>query len=82
MATLLTQIESNKAFARRIGIEAQIESAAGFTWLREIAGASSRLEALIFGAGDYAASMRMPASGIGDARRDRRAPYQDIGGTR
>jgi citrate lyase subunit beta/citryl-CoA lyase len=65
VATLLTQIESNKVFARRIGIEAQIESAAGFTWLREIAGASPRLEVLIFGAGDYAASMRMPASGIG-----------------
>ena len=65
VATLLTQIESHKTFARRIGIEAQIESAAGFSWLREIAGASPRLEALIFGAGDYAASMRMPASGIG-----------------
>jgi len=65
VATLLAQIESHKVFARRIGIEAQIESAAGFTWLREIAGASPRLEALIFGAGDYAASMRMPASGIG-----------------
>ena len=65
VATLLAQIEAHKVFARRIGIEAQIESAAGFTWLREIAGASTRLEALIFGAGDYAASMHMPASGIG-----------------
>lgn len=65
VATLLSQIEAHKAFARPIGIEAQIESAAGFVWLREIACASPRLEALIFGAGDYAASMRMPASGIG-----------------
>jgi citrate lyase subunit beta/citryl-CoA lyase len=65
VATLLSQIEAHMSFARPIGIEAQIESAAGFTWLREIAGASPRLEALIFGAGDYAASMRMPASGIG-----------------
>jgi citrate lyase subunit beta/citryl-CoA lyase len=65
VATLLSQIESHKAFERPIGIEAQIESAAGFTWLREIAFASPRLEALIFGMGDYAASMRMPASGIG-----------------
>jgi citrate lyase beta subunit len=65
VTTLLSQIEAHKSFSRQIGIEAQIESAAGFTWVREIASASSRLEALIFGAGDYAASMRMPASGIG-----------------
>jgi citrate lyase subunit beta/citryl-CoA lyase len=72
VATLLSQIEAHRNFQRPIGIEAQIESAAGFTWLREIAGASSRLEALVFGAGDYAASMRMPASGIGtfDANDD------------
>jgi len=63
--TLLTQIELRQGFNRRIGIEAQIESAAGFVWIREIAQASSRLEALIFGAGDYAASMGMPAAGIG-----------------
>ena len=63
--TLLTQIEKRQGFTRRIGIEAQIENAAGFVWLREIASASSRLECLIFGAGDYAASMRMPAAGIG-----------------
>jgi citrate lyase subunit beta/citryl-CoA lyase len=63
--TLLTQIEARQGFTRRIGIEAQIENAAGFVHLREIASASSRLECLIFGAGDYAASMRMPAAGIG-----------------
>jgi citrate lyase subunit beta/citryl-CoA lyase len=34
-------------------------------YAREIAEASPRLEALIFGPGDYAASMRMPSSGIG-----------------
>jgi citrate lyase subunit beta/citryl-CoA lyase len=64
--TMLTQIEMHRGFSRRIGIEAQIESAAGFLAVREIAGASPRLEALIFGPGDYAASMRMPSSGIGD----------------
>ena len=53
------------ASSRQIGIEAQIETAAGGVWVREIAQASPRLEALIFGAGDYAASMRMPAAGIG-----------------
>ena len=65
VSRLLSQIEARQGFGRRIGIEAQIESAAGFTWIREIASASPRLRALIFGAGDYAASMRMPATGIG-----------------
>ncbi len=63
---LLAQIESNCGMTRRIGIEAQIETAAGFLNLREIARSSPRLEALIFGPGDYAASMQMPSSGIGD----------------
>lgn len=65
VATLLGQIEAHRGLTRAIGIEAQVETAAGFVWLREIAQASPRLEALIFGSGDYAASMRMPASGIG-----------------
>jgi citrate lyase subunit beta/citryl-CoA lyase len=64
--TLLTQIEAATSLPRRIGIEAQIETASGFLNLREIAGASPRLDALIFGPGDYAASMRMPSSGIGE----------------
>jgi len=63
---LLTQIEMHRGFSRPIGIEAQIETAAGFVWLREIARSSPRLEALIFGPGDYSASMRMPASSIGE----------------
>jgi malyl-CoA/(S)-citramalyl-CoA lyase len=63
---LLTQIEMNCGLTRRIGIEAQIETAAGFLNLREIAGSSARLEALIFGPGDYAASMQMPSAGIGE----------------
>lgn len=64
--TLLTQIEAAVGAPRRIGIEAQIESARGFLYAREIAQASPRLEALIFGAGDYAASMRMPSGAIGE----------------
>jgi citrate lyase subunit beta/citryl-CoA lyase len=63
---LLTQIESNCGLERPIGIEAQIETAAGFVNLREITSASPRLEALIFGPGDYAASMQMPSSNIGE----------------
>ena len=71
--TLLTQIESYRGFSHRIGIEAQIESAAGFLYAREIAAASPRLEALIFGPGDYAASMRMPSTSIGELDR-----YDDL----
>jgi citrate lyase subunit beta/citryl-CoA lyase len=65
LATLLDQIESRMRLTNSIGIEAQIESAAGFVNIHGIAAASRRLEALIFGSGDYAASMGMPASGIG-----------------
>jgi citrate lyase subunit beta/citryl-CoA lyase len=67
--TLLTQVEAARELTRRIGIEAQIETAAGFLNAREIAAASPRLEALIFGPGDYAASMGMPAANIGEADR-------------
>jgi citrate lyase subunit beta/citryl-CoA lyase len=65
VATLLTQIEQRQQFSQRIVIAAQIENAAGFVYAREIARASSRLAMLIFGAGDFSASMRMPAAGIG-----------------
>jgi citrate lyase subunit beta/citryl-CoA lyase len=64
--TLLTQIEWAHQRAASIGIEAQIETAAGFLNAREIAAASPRLEALVFGPGDYAASMQMPAAAIGE----------------
>jgi citrate lyase subunit beta/citryl-CoA lyase len=63
---LLGHIEAHSGFDRRIGIEVQVETAAGFLNVREIAQSSARLEALIFGPGDYAASMQMPAAGIGE----------------
>ena len=63
---LLAQIEASRRFETRIGVEAQIETAAGYLYAREIAESSPRLEALIFGAGDYAASMRMPSAAIGE----------------
>jgi citrate lyase subunit beta/citryl-CoA lyase len=63
---LLTRIEGARTLSQRVGIEAQIESAAGFLYVREIASASPRLESLIFGPGDFAASMKMPASAIGE----------------
>jgi citrate lyase subunit beta/citryl-CoA lyase len=63
---LLTQIEHAKGFTRQIGLEVQIESAKGFLWVREIAEASPRLQALIFGPGDYSATMQMPVANIGE----------------
>jgi citrate lyase beta subunit len=64
--SVLARIEDARGLTRRIGVEAQIESAAGFLYVREIASASSRLEGLIFGPGDFAASMQMPATAIGE----------------
>ena len=63
---LLTQIEHARGFTRQIGLEVQIESAKGFLWVREIAEASARLQALIFGPGDYSATMQMPVANIGE----------------
>ena len=63
---LLTQIEHARGFTRQIGLEVQIESAKGFLWVREIAEASPRLQALIFGPGDYSATMQMPVANIGE----------------
>jgi citrate lyase beta subunit len=63
---LLSQIEAHRRFTHTIGIEAQIENAQGFLYAREIASSSLRLEALIFGPGDFAASMRMPSTNIGE----------------
>jgi citrate lyase beta subunit len=65
VAMLLDQIEATTGLSRRVRIEAQIETAEGFVNLREIASASPRLDALIFGPGDYAASMGMPSTSIG-----------------
>ena len=45
-----------------IGIEAQIETAAGLRNIHEIAHASPRLEALVFGPADMSASLGLPAT--------------------
>jgi len=62
---LLTQIEAGRGIEKRIGIEVQIETAAGFLYVREIAQAAGRLQAIIFGPGDFSASMHMPVAAIG-----------------
>jgi citrate lyase subunit beta/citryl-CoA lyase len=58
--SLLTQLELQHRFARRIGLELQIESARGMENIEAIAAASSRTETLIFGPADFSASLQMP----------------------
>jgi citrate lyase subunit beta/citryl-CoA lyase len=57
---LLTQIEEVTGRQGRIGIEAQIETARGLINVEEICAASDRLETIIFGPADFAASTEMP----------------------
>ncbi|MGH2936293.1 MAG: HpcH/HpaI aldolase/citrate lyase family protein [Gaiellaceae bacterium] len=48
-----------------VGLEVQIETARGLVEVERIAAASGRLEALVFGPGDFAASMGIPVLTIG-----------------
>src|SRR6202165_5067610 len=58
---LLTQVEKKAGLAPgHIGIEAQIETTRGLINVEEICAASPRLETIIFGPADFAASMEMP----------------------
>jgi citrate lyase subunit beta/citryl-CoA lyase len=67
-AKLLTQIELATGLEPgRIGIEAQIEDAAGLIACEAIATASPRMETLIFGPGDYSAAIGIPVTTIGGA---------------
>jgi citrate lyase beta subunit len=50
----------------RLRLQVIIESANGLVAVEQIVGAAPRLEALIFGPGDFAASTRMPSSSIGE----------------
>jgi citrate lyase beta subunit len=54
---MLDGIEMGKGSSKRIGIEAIIESAEGLEKVSEIARASDRLKALVFGIVDYSASI-------------------------
>lgn len=55
---LLTLLERGSESGKHIGLEALIETARGVAYVEEIAAASPRLEALIFGVGDYTVSMQ------------------------
>jgi citrate lyase subunit beta/citryl-CoA lyase len=58
---LLRQVEIASGLpVGHVGIEAQIETARGLIAVEEICGASPRLETVIFGPADFAASMEMP----------------------
>lgn len=53
---LLTQLEQTLGLRKRIALEVLIEETEGLQNVDEIATASDRLEAIIFGAGDFSAS--------------------------
>jgi citrate lyase subunit beta / citryl-CoA lyase len=56
----LRMLEANLGFERKIGIEAQIETATGLEQIFDIAHSSPRLETLIFGPADMSASLGLP----------------------
>ncbi|HJQ01048.1 MAG TPA: CoA ester lyase [Jatrophihabitans sp.] len=72
---LLTQIEQTVGLpVGRIGIEAQLENAAGLLAISQIAQASSRLQTLIFGPADFMASINMKSLVVGE-----QPPGYDVG---
>ncbi|MFB6196066.1 MAG: CoA ester lyase [Haloplanus sp.] len=63
---LLEQVEANDGLERGgIGLEPQIEDGEGMHRVHDIAHASDRLSAIIFGPGDYSAAMGTPGLDIG-----------------
>jgi malyl-CoA/(S)-citramalyl-CoA lyase len=66
VATLLTQIEDAMGLQSRIGLAVLIETAIGMVNVDEIATACpERMEAMIFGVADYAASIQSHTASIG-----------------
>jgi citrate lyase subunit beta / citryl-CoA lyase len=66
VSVLLTQLELATGLdVGKVQLQAQIESAEGLTNADAIACATDRLEALHFGPGDFAATLRMPLTSIG-----------------
>jgi malyl-CoA/(S)-citramalyl-CoA lyase len=66
VATLLSQIEEAKGLEGRIGIAVLIETAIGMVNVDAIAGSCpERMEAMIFGVADYAASIQSHTASIG-----------------
>jgi len=70
VATMLSQIEAYKGF-RQINIHVLIETAMGMANVEEIARTCpERMEAMVFGVADYAASVRARTTNIGGANPD------------
>lgn len=68
VATLLEQIETATGISRPIGITVLIETANGMLRVDEIAPACpARMEAMVFGVADYAASIQSHTTSIGGA---------------
>jgi malyl-CoA/(S)-citramalyl-CoA lyase len=67
---LVTAIEQAMKRKKKIAFEVIIESAAGLAHVEEIAQSSPRLEAMSFGAADFAASMGMQTTGIGGTQEN------------
>lgn len=66
VATLLTQIEQAVGLERKIGISVLIETAIGMVNVDQIASACpDRMEAMVFGVADYAASIQSHTTSIG-----------------
>lgn len=64
---LLTQVERTHGLpVGRIGIEAQIEDAPGLLNVSAIAAASPRMQSLVFGPGDFMASVGMATTSVGE----------------
>ncbi|MGH7705210.1 MAG: HpcH/HpaI aldolase/citrate lyase family protein [Candidatus Dormibacteria bacterium] len=63
---LLAGLEAEGGVGSPIGLELQIEGPMALERVSEIAAASRRTEALIFGPGDFAAAMGMPQLAIGE----------------
>lgn len=67
LSTRLTELEkSGELDPGSIRVQIQIESALGLSRVGEIASSSDRIEALIFGPGDFAASIGMQVIHIGE----------------
>jgi malyl-CoA/(S)-citramalyl-CoA lyase len=71
VATLLEQLEEAVGLEHRIGLSVLIETAIGMVNVDEIATACpGRMEAMVFGVADYAASLQSHTTSIGGANPD------------
>ncbi len=68
--TLLSQIERKRRWERRIGLEVLIEEVEAMVNAEAIARSTPRLEALIFGPGDYSASQGVRPDATGGVSND------------